>query len=312
MLTTAKKIKGYKLNCIDGEIGSVKEFFFDDRFWAIRYLVVNTGSLFNKRQVLISPLFLQRVNEDSKLINVSLTKNQIENSPAIDNDLPVSRQYEESYFRYYGADPYWRGSSMWGSSSSINRDRDWSASRGTTSSTGSGMSSGSHVTGSGTTGGSHLGGSGMSGSGGSNVSGSGMKGSSVSGSGSEGSWDSNLQSSKDVIGHEIRATDGDIGQCDNFIIDDDSWEIRYMVLDTKKLLPGKKVLVSPQFIDRIDTRDKKVFVVLPVDSIKQAPTYDEDMLLTREQENRIDEYFHRFGTGTHRESGRRYGDTGRL
>jgi len=43
MLKKAKTLKGYKLNSRDGEIGSVKEFYFDDRHWTIRYLVADTG-----------------------------------------------------------------------------------------------------------------------------------------------------------------------------------------------------------------------------------------------------------------------------
>ncbi len=44
MLNKAKTLQGYKLNSRDGEIGKVKEFYFDDRHWAIRYLVADTGN----------------------------------------------------------------------------------------------------------------------------------------------------------------------------------------------------------------------------------------------------------------------------
>ena len=64
MLYTAKTIKGYKLDCLDGEIGRVKEFYFDDRHWTIRYLVAETGSWLSGRQVLISPYALVTVNPE--------------------------------------------------------------------------------------------------------------------------------------------------------------------------------------------------------------------------------------------------------
>ena len=258
MLTTAKKIKGFKLRGIDGEVGSIREFFFDDKFWTIRYLVANTGGLFNRKEVLISPYFLMNVSDDEDVIHVNLTKSEIENSPSLESEMPVSRRYEEAYYGYYGAPVYWGGPSMWGSSETITHDREkWNT-----------MSP------------------------------------------LENSWDPNLQSSKDVTGHNIQATDGEIGHVEDFIIDDDNWAIRYLVLDTKNFLPGKKVLISPQWIERIDWVDSKVFVDLSRESIKHAPEYDADKMLTRENETRLHDYYKRKGywsddTFTH-ESSRRH------
>ena len=61
MLNKAKTLKGYKLDSLDGEIGKVKEFYFDDQHWAIRYLVADTGSWLMGRRVLISPYALVTV-----------------------------------------------------------------------------------------------------------------------------------------------------------------------------------------------------------------------------------------------------------
>ncbi len=58
MLSKAKTLEGYKLDSLDGEIGKVKEFYFDDRHWTIRYLVAETGTRLADRQVLISPYAL--------------------------------------------------------------------------------------------------------------------------------------------------------------------------------------------------------------------------------------------------------------
>ena len=82
MLYTAKTIAGYKLNSNDGEIGSVKEFYFDDRHWTVRYLVADTGNWLTGRQVLISPYALNSVIRGEKELSVSLTKKQIESSPS--------------------------------------------------------------------------------------------------------------------------------------------------------------------------------------------------------------------------------------
>jgi len=102
MLNKVKTLKGYKLKCIDGEIGKVKEFYFDDHHWTIRYLVADTGNWLVGRQVLISPYALDGVNNEDQYIIINLTKNQIENSPSLDSDKPISRQYEKNYYTYYG------------------------------------------------------------------------------------------------------------------------------------------------------------------------------------------------------------------
>src|ERR1035438_418256 len=130
MLIKAKTLKSYKLNALDGVIWKVKEFYFDDQYWAIRYLVADTGNWLIDRSVLISPHALIAVNKDSEFIDIDLTKKQIEGSPSIDSDKPVSRQFEEDYYGYYGWPAYWGGPNMWGSYPYIVRERDkWKESK---------------------------------------------------------------------------------------------------------------------------------------------------------------------------------------
>jgi hypothetical protein len=116
MLQSIKRLYGDKLGASDGDIGHVKDFYFDDQNWAIRYLVVDTGSWLPGRQVLISPHSLGRLDQAGKILRVNLTRKQIENSPSIDSHKPVSRQYEEEYYRYYGWPYYWQGDALWGMS----------------------------------------------------------------------------------------------------------------------------------------------------------------------------------------------------
>jgi sporulation protein YlmC with PRC-barrel domain len=114
MLRSIKQLYGDKLGASDGEIGHVKDFYFDDQNWAIRYLVADTGSWLSGRQVLISPHSFGRLNEAGKVLRVNLTRKQIEDSPSIELHKPVSRQYEEEYYRYYGWPFYWQGDGLWG------------------------------------------------------------------------------------------------------------------------------------------------------------------------------------------------------
>jgi hypothetical protein len=115
MLRNAKSLKGFRLGALDGEIGRVRDFYFDDQMWTIRYLIADTGRWLPERLVLISPHALKRPNAEDNVIDVALTKRQIEDSPSINTDMPVSRQHEMDYHRYYGWPPYWDGPGLWGS-----------------------------------------------------------------------------------------------------------------------------------------------------------------------------------------------------
>lgn len=101
----------------DGEIGHVKDFYFDDQKWAIRYVVVETGTWLAGRGVLISPHAFGHLHQTEKTLRVKLTRKQIENSPSIESHKPVSRLYEEEYHQYYGWPYYWQGDALWGMSS---------------------------------------------------------------------------------------------------------------------------------------------------------------------------------------------------
>ncbi len=117
MLRSIKQLYGDKLGALDGEIGHVKDFYFGDKNWAVRYVVADTGSWLTGRLVLISPHSLGRLAPAGKALRVNLTRKQIENSPSIESHKPVSRQYEEEYHRYYGWPYYWQGDALWGVSS---------------------------------------------------------------------------------------------------------------------------------------------------------------------------------------------------
>jgi sporulation protein YlmC with PRC-barrel domain len=114
MLQSIKQLYGEKLGAKDGEIGRVKDFYFDDQDRVVRYVVVDTGTWSTSRQVLLSPLALGSLYQDGKDMLVNLTRKQIEDSPAIETHKPVSRQYEEEYHHYYGWPCYWQGDGLWG------------------------------------------------------------------------------------------------------------------------------------------------------------------------------------------------------
>jgi hypothetical protein len=107
-------LQGFTIGATDGDIGQVDAFYFDDASFTVRHLVVDTGGWLTGRKVLISPMALRAVDWDGKRIEVALTKSQVEQSPDIDTNQPVSRQQEINYYRYYGYPQYWEGSYLWG------------------------------------------------------------------------------------------------------------------------------------------------------------------------------------------------------
>jgi hypothetical protein len=116
MLRSIKQLYGDKLGAADGKIGHVKDFYFDDQNWAVRYLAADTGTWLTSRQVLLSPQALGNAYPAGKALTVNLTQKQIEDSPSLEWHKPVSRQFEEEYYRYYGWPNYWQGDGLWGMS----------------------------------------------------------------------------------------------------------------------------------------------------------------------------------------------------
>lgn len=112
MLRSIKEIQGYTILAADGPIGSLDEFFFDDQTWAIRYAVVNAGiSLFGKK-VLIVPSAFNQPDWKNQCLPVKLDKEQIQSSPEIDTDRPVSRQEEQRLHKFFGWMPYWDNTAL--------------------------------------------------------------------------------------------------------------------------------------------------------------------------------------------------------
>ena len=101
-----------------------------------------------------------------------------------------------------------------------------------------------------------------------------------------------LRSAKILKGLDISARDGELGEVEELIVDDEDWTIRYMVVDTGRWLPGRKVIISPQWISEKDMAQGRVVVDLSQSSVRNSPVYDPDTL-DRDYEDRLYEYYGR-------------------
>ena len=117
MLRSVNEAFNYVLQGEDGEIGRCKDFLFDDRFWTIRYMVADTGKWLPGKKVLVSPISLGEPDWDSRRFPVKINKKEIEEAPELDEDAPVSREYEMRWMEHYGWSYYWFGGGLWGPSS---------------------------------------------------------------------------------------------------------------------------------------------------------------------------------------------------
>jgi hypothetical protein len=106
-------------------------------------------------------------------------------------------------------------------------------------------------------------------------------------------YDPHLRSVDEVTGYRIQANDGGIGHVEDFIVDDFAWVIRYLVVDTRNWLPGRKVLLTPDMIDAVRWDDQTVHVHLTRAQIKKSPEYDPAAPINREYETRLYDYYGR-------------------
>ena len=172
MLHLAHKIAGAAVSGSDGEIGTVEDFYFDERTWTVRYLLVDTGT---GKRVFMSPAAVQNGWGRSG-VHVNLTRDAVWGGPEADTD-PLSSNGD-------------------------------------------------------------------------------------------------LDSIKQTTGYHIHARNGEIGHVDDFLIEDDNWRIKYLLVDTSNWIGGRSVIVSSDALERVDKSDHRLYVAADRDTIARAPALE--------------------------------------
>lgn len=224
MLQILSGLKRMSIGASDGEIGRVRDAYFDDHQWTLRYLVVSAGSWLTGRRVLISPWAIRDVDWQAQRVDVALSREQVRNSPDMDADKPLSRQYETAYSDYFGYPYYWMGMFAWGP---VPFPKEGA------------IADPAHEAGR-----------------------------------REKNGDPNLRSANEVERYHVEAVDGSIGHVDDFIFDDATWGLRYFVVDTRNWLPGRHVLISTDWVDRVSWEGRNAYVALTRDEVRNSPEYD--------------------------------------
>jgi hypothetical protein len=238
MLRVTSTLKGTAIEANDGKLGSVADLLFDDRTWKIRWLVVDTGTWLTDRKVLIHPSAVRSIDKDGANITCDLTRAQIEASPGLTTDEPVSLQMENHLYDYYGWNPMW-GASMFGGGAIA-------------------MPLSSPP---------YFGGIGQG------AAATAMVDDMVERDGNREA-DPNLRSIVEVSGYDTEASDGAIGHVQDFLLDDAAWDIRYLVANTRNWWPGKHVLVSPFAVREISYAHREVRLDVTREKVKGSPPWD--------------------------------------
>lgn len=256
MLKNLKDIKGFKILATDTGneiIGTVKDVYFDDEKFALRYLVIDTRVWLFEDLVLVSPYSVNGVDWDSGIIWVNLTKEEIEHSPKAKYSKPVTRTFETTFNNYFKLPHYWSNGlgmdieGIWAGAYFPNKPVEPPQSF--------------HPD--------------------------------IKFEDEQLPDEQHLHSMREISSFHLRAVDDEkFGAIEDFIIETETWALRYIVIDTNKYLPGgKRILLSPEWIERFDWENKKLVTDYLRDTIENCPEYDPAVVIDREMEEEIHSHF---------------------
>jgi hypothetical protein len=223
MLHLAHKVIGASVRGVDGDIGTLDDFYFEENRWTVRYLLVDTGKWFSGKRVLISPMSVPD-GWGREGVRLSLTKDQVWNSPEI-KEGELSYEGETQVLTYYGYPEYWGTASVWGNFDSPTALLAGAPAVKTTATPKNGIDPEAR----------------------------------------------HLRSIKKSTGYHLQARDGEIGHVDDFLIGQESWRIRYLLVDTSNWIGGRSVIVSPEAVEGIDKDRGLLDVAADRKAIEQAP-----------------------------------------
>ncbi len=238
-LTSTQRLTGFTVHTRDGDIGKVRELYFDDARWLVRYIVVRTTRWLPGHRVLLPPSMLDEVRWGDRELRVSVTRDEVRNGPRVDTDRPVAlqRRAAEKARRYWPL--YLAGEALTSVPEAlilpafepINKNGK--------------------------------------------------------------PFDPHLRTTRVVTGLEVRAQDGVAGRVADFVIDDDSWAIRYLVIDVGE---KRRVLLMPHLVTGIRIEESAITIDLPAQVVTDCPALDLARPLTREHEEAVAEHYR---TGVH-------------
>ncbi|MFN3651172.1 MAG: PRC-barrel domain-containing protein [Armatimonadota bacterium] len=259
MLRSLQHFRELSILATDGEIGQVDDVYVDDESWTIRYWAVSTGPWLFGRRVLLSPRSVEGCDWARKQLRVKLTREQVKNAPAVDLSAPVTRRWEADYHRYYGFPFYWGPASAWGAAGV------WGWPMGPAAAMGP------------------------------------IPSDATPGEDDRSRWpeeelpdEPRIKSGETLKTFTVVAEDGqEIGNVDDLLVDDADGRVRYLAIDTGSWWSGRKVLLSPDWIQNTIGPEGVLTVCLTRDAVRLAPEWSGNTPPTREYEEQLCRHYHR-------------------
>ena len=240
MLRSLDHMLSCTVSTTDGALGRLRDVYYDDRFWTVRYLVV--GDIDEQAAVrLVSPLAVDRVSDEPQQIFLSLDRDRVLEAPDVGEKRPVSLQAEMVYHDYFGWPYYWQegpyARGAWPSPPGLPPTPDVAIP----------PPAGTRIEG----------------------------GEEAEGRAQENAEASHhLRSADETIGYHVQALNGEIGHIDDFLIDERSWLVTSVVIDTRNWWFGKKVAVPSHEFTRIDWGSRLIFVDETHEQIQATREFD--------------------------------------
>jgi hypothetical protein len=238
----------------DGDAGKIEDIYFDDQAWTIRYFVVNTGSWLLGRRVLISPLAVDQPDWTHHVLRVKLTREQVQNSPDIDLERPVSRQQLIDLHQHYGWPMLWDVDPMMGTSVTGMYPLAWVARQEAAEEQAQTRNRAAQA---------------------------------AEMPANQKPDDPHLRSAHEVKNYHIHASDGEFGHVKDFFVTEADWIVRYLLIDSRRWLPGREFLIAPDWIDSLNWSEAEVRVKLPRDKIEESPEYVPGRAIQRDYETQL-------------------------
>jgi len=243
MLRTMRHLIGATVAATDETVGELDDAYFDDRHWAVRYLVVRSDEADHAAPLMVSPVAVEAISEDASRIDLAVDKESVEKAPGVGHEQPVSVQRERAYYDYYGWPYYWQGPGVWGA---------WSGAAGMRMLP-VGVPPDRVVA--------------------DELSGQEEAEAGAAGSGELDETSRHLRSANEVIGYFVEATDHEVGHVEDLLLDPDSWRLTAVVVDTSNWWFGKRVAVPSEHFVAVDWETETVSVDLTRAQVKAEHEY---------------------------------------
>ncbi|MCE5328364.1 MAG: PRC-barrel domain-containing protein [Planctomycetaceae bacterium] len=245
-LASMRTLASARIHAADKPIGKVEDFYFEQRNWIVRYLVLDTHVWLPGRRVLVAPAAVEDIDWSQGEVHLALSREQVRNSPSVDDKVTISREHETMLAKYFGWLPYWESrplpESLSRSVAAEARPEDR-------------IELERHR-----------------------------------------KPESTLTAYRETLQYNLAAIDGEFGSVEDFLIDPQTWEMRYVTADVGTLFHKRLVMLSTDWLADISWARRQVRSKMTQDRIRSSPPVPE--VIDRAYEIALHEHFARPGYWT--------------